>query len=131
LNSNRTVQQLCDAIPGAFFCPGNKVFCGYQRDDGRLTGGELKPICLPLDSALAGRCASVDVKPLPKNFTFGLPNAAISVQTIEGARPDGTAGRPVAKFGVDRGNLASNISVFFTGDGSKTDVVVSFSVQCF
>ena len=129
LNGTRTVQQVCDAKPGAFFCPENRIFCGYEREKGKLPSRELKPICLPSSSAFVNRCPRADIKPLPKNLTYGLPTASIATQTIEGALPDGTAGRLIAKFGVDRQNLASNVPAFFTGDGSNADISVSFTVR--
>jgi hypothetical protein len=127
LNGTRTVQQLCDARPGPFFCPGDKRFCGYRRDaSGRLPGGNLIAICAPSDASAS--CPRPDVKPVPQNFTFGTPTAAPSVQSIEGASPDGSLRRLVAKFGVNRTGLANSVPAFFTGDGSVTSQSVSFSV---
>jgi hypothetical protein len=131
LNGTRTQQQLCDARPGAFSCPVNQKFCGYRRDaNGKLVGGSsgnLISICLPSGSSLS--CPSPDVKPLPHNFTFGTPISIPAVQSIEGTAPDGSARRLVAKFGVNRGSLASSVPAFFTGDGSTTSQSVSFSVR--
>ena len=130
LNGTRTVQQICAAQPGAYVCPEDKIFCGYEREGGRLSGRQLKSICIPSDSpGIADKCPKADVKPLSKEISFGLPSTAIATQNIDGALPDGSAGRVVAKFGVDRGTLDSNVPAFFTGDGSQTADIVAFSVR--
>lgn len=127
LDGSRTVQQLCGDKPGPFRCPTDQKFCGYRRNSkGRLSNGKLTPICLPSGTA---SCSRPDIQPLLANFTYGLPNAAVSGQTIQGVLPDGSPGRLVAKFGGDRkGDLPSGTPLFFTGDGTKTDKALSFSV---
>jgi hypothetical protein len=130
LNGTRTLQQLCEDKPGPFRCHSDQKFCGYKRDaKGRLADGKQIPICLPSGTA---SCASPDHKPLPSNFTFGLPTAIFSVpETIRGVLPDGSPSRAVAKFGVDRkSGFNSSTPVFFTGDGTQTDKGLSFSVRC-